>query len=165
MASRPASAARHAFKICIAGASLALLFAVQPAAAADTFAALDGAWSGKGHARFSHGATEALSCTARYAGHGSNLTLFVRCASASAHIHLTGSLTAKGDAISGGWSESAFGLSGTAEGAISGPSIKLRITGGATGELRLAVAGNRHTLTLSAQGSALRDVNVSLMKR
>lgn len=157
--------ARRTIKTCIACSCVALGFAIHPAAAGDTFEALDGAWSGKGFARFSHGATEALSCTARYAGYGTNLTLLVRCASASAHIHLTGSLTLSGDVISGGWSESSFGLSGSAEGTISGPSITLRITGGASGNLKLAVAGDRHTLALTAEGSALQGVNVSLTKR
>lgn len=143
----------------------AMLLSAGTAVAADAFAALDGAWTGKGSARFAEGGSEALRCTARYAGHGSNLTLLVRCASASAQIHLTSSLNSNGGMVSGGWSESAFGLSGMAQGSISGPRIALRISGGATGELTLTVAGDRHTLALTTESSALKGVDVSLIKR
>ncbi len=155
-----------------AGYALALvtLFAAIGSAptkanAADAFNALKGSWSGSGSASFAGGETEKLRCTARYAGGGSNLALNLKCASASAQINLSGSLDANGNKVSGDWSESSFGLSGSAFGSTSGGSVRLRISGSTSGYLTLNVSGNRHTVALSSKGTTLTGVNVSMGRR
>ena len=137
----------------------------QTASAADAFNALKGSWSGGGRASFAGGESEKLRCTARYSGGGSNLSINLKCASASAQINLTGNLDANGNKVSGDWSENSFGLSGDAYGSTNGGSIRLKISGGASGYLTLNVSGNRHTVALSSQGTTLSGVNVSLGRR
>ena len=139
--------------------------ASAPANAAEAFDALKGSWSGGGSASFTGGQSEKLRCTARYGGGGSNLSINLKCASPSAQINLTGSLGASGNKVSGDWSENSFGLSGGAYGSTSGGSVRLKISGGASGYLTLNVSGNRHTFALSSQGTSLTGVNVSLGRR
>lgn len=133
--------------------------------AADAFNALKGSWSGSGTARFSSGETERLRCNARYSGGGSSLSLLLRCASASAQINLSGNLDARGRIVIGDWRESSFGLSGSARGSASKNSVRLKIRGGANGFLTLNVSGNRHSVAVSTQGTALTGVNVSMRRR
>ena len=133
--------------------------------AAEAFSALDGRWSGSGTASFAGGETEKLRCTARYSGGSSSLSLALKCASASAQINLTGNLDANGNKVSGDWNENSFGLSGGANGSTNGGSVRLRISGGASGYLTLNVSGNRHTVVLSSQGTSLSGVNVTLGRR
>ena len=148
-----------------AGSLLTMALPSPDARAAGAFAALNGSWSGSGNASFAGGETEKLRCTARYSGGGSNLAINLKCASASAQINLSGSLDANGSKVSGDWSESSYGLSGDARGSASDSSVKLKISGGTNGYLTLSVSGNRHTVALSSQGTALTGVNVTLGRR
>jgi hypothetical protein len=138
---------------------------MNTAHAAEAFNALSGNWSGAGRASFASGETEKLRCTAHYSGGGSNLSIGLKCASASAQINLTGSLDANGNKVSGDWNENSYGLSGDAHGSVNGGSVRLKISGGANGYLTLNVSGGRHTVALSTQGSPLTGVNVSLNRR
>ena len=133
--------------------------------ATDAFNALKGSWSGSGRVSFSSGETEKLKCSARYSGGGSSLGLNVRCASTSAQINLTGSLDASGNKVSGDWSESSYGLNGSANGSASGGNVRLKISGSANGYLTLNVSGGQHTIAMSTQGIPVSGVNVSLARR
>ena len=146
--------------------ALAAHAAMPPAAsAADAFDSLRGSWAGGGSVTFSGGESEKLRCTARYSGGGSSLALNVKCASASAQINLSGSLDARGNKVSGDWNESSYGISGDANGSVSGGSVRLKISGGASGYLTLNVSGSHHSIALSTQGVAITGVNVSLNRR
>lgn len=158
-------AASHAGIATALAAAIAVTLPSAPAHAADAFNALKGSWSGGGSASFAGGETEKLRCTARYGGGGSNLSLSLKCASASAQINLTGSLDANGNKVSGDWNESSFGLSGGAYGTTSGGTVRMKVNGGINGYLTLNVSGNRHTVAISSQGSTLSGVNVSLGRR
>ena len=148
------------------GVTLTILgLSTTSAGAAEAFNALNGSWSGSGRASFASGETEKLRCTARYSGGGNNLSIGLKCASASAQINLTGNLGANGNKVSGEWNENSFGLSGDAHGSTNGGSVRLKISGGANGYLTLNVSGGRHTVALSTQGVSLTGVNVSLGRR
>lgn len=151
--------------LALGAALAALTMSASSASAAEAFNALSGSWSGSGSASFASGETEKLRCTARYSGGGNSLSLGLKCASASAQINLTGSLDASGNKVSGDWSENSYGLSGDVHGSTNGGSVRLKISGGASGYLTLNVSGNRHTVALSTQGSSLTGVNVSLGRR
>ncbi len=103
-------------------AAAAVLVASTAASAASPFAGLDGRWSGGGHASFEGGQRESLRCNATYrtGGAGSSLVMNLRCASASATIHLQGNLRASGSRVSGSWSESTYGVGGDASGSGGG---------------------------------------------
>lgn len=133
--------------------------------ATDAFNALKGSWSGSGRVSFSSGESEKLKCSARYSGGGSSLGMSVKCASSSAQINLTGSLDASGNKVSGDWSESSYGLNGSANGSASGGNVRLKISGSANGYLTLNVSGGQHTIAMSTQGIPVSGVNVSLARR
>lgn len=147
-------------------ASIALL-AASAASAASPFAGLDGRWSGSGHASFEGGQRESLRCNATYrtGGGGSSLTMNLRCASASATIHLQGNLHASGNRVSGSWSESTYGVGGDASGSASGGSMRLRFSGSTAGSMAVSLGRSSQSVSISARGSALRSVNVGLSRR
>lgn len=147
------------------GSMLVAALMATPAPAADAFAALKGAWSGGGSASFEGGQKEKLRCSAHYSGGGDNLSLNLKCASASAQINLTGSLEANGNKVSGNWSENSFGMGGDAHGSTSGGSVRLRISGDVTGTLTLNVSGGSHSVAFATSTASLRGVNVSLSRR
>ena len=138
--------------------------AVPTAYSAEPFGGLKGSWSGGGKVSFAGGQTERIKCSARYSGGGSKLSLTLRCASSSAQISLVGNLSASGNRVSGSWSESSYGISGSANGSVTGSSMRLRITGGASGSLNIATAGSRQTVALSSEGT-LTGVNISLRRK
>ena len=74
------------FKLASAGALIALSVAASPVQAASSpFPAMAGSWSGGGTISMSSGEQETLRCRATYnvAGSGDELSLNLRCASAS----------------------------------------------------------------------------------
>jgi len=144
--------------------ALLLLFSPQPAAA-DAFQTLTGSWSGSGSASFTSGQRERLRCNANYVGGGQRLTIRLRCASSSAQINLSGALERSGNSVSGNWSESSFGYSGTAFGSATGSTVRLRIRGDLNGVLALRASGRSHTLALSSNTSTLTGVNVTMSRR
>jgi hypothetical protein len=147
----------------IAIAAFAALLIAAPAHAVEAFAALQGAWSGTGNAVFDNGSVERLRCTAHYSGiHNDTLKLTIKCASAAAAITLTGSLDAEGGTVSGRWRESTYAMQGAATGVTEAGSVRLKISGGATGSLTLNVVGTSHSVALSATGATLRAVNIAL---
>lgn len=160
---RPAKSAALAAAFAVLSAGMIAVPSAANAAAA--FDSLKGGWAGSGSARFAGGESEKLRCTARYTGGGSNLSLSLKCASASAQINLTGHLSASGNKVSGSWNESSFGQSGEAYGSTTGGSVRLRISGTQSGFLTLNVSGRRHTIAISTKGSSLQGVNVSLIRR
>jgi len=131
---------------------------------AEPFNGLKGSWSGGGKASFAGGQTERIRCSARYSGGGSKLTLTLRCASQSAQISLSGNLSASGNRVSGSWTESSYGVSGSASGSATNNSMRLKISGGASGFLNIATAGSRQTVALSSEGT-LTGVNISLRRK
>jgi hypothetical protein len=151
--------------LAIAAMAVTLVVTATAAPAADAFVSLKGRWSGGGSASFAGGQTERLRCTARYSGSRDNLALTLKCASPSAQISLSGDLGAAGNRVSGHWRENSFGLSGNAAGSATARGVRLRISGDTTGFLTLNVAGNRHTVALSSQGTSLTGVNVTLRRR
>lgn len=161
-----AGAYRPRLAVVLPGLAIAVSVAgATPGKSAEAFDALMGSWSGGGVARFAGGETERLRCTAHYAGGGARLSLTLKCASASAQINLVGGLDAKGERITGAWSESAFGQSGDVTGTTHGGSVQLQISGGATGTMTLNVAGDRHTVSVATEDMSLSGVNVALARK
>jgi len=137
----------------------------SPAGAVEAFNALKGSWSGSGTASFEGGQTEQLRCSAHYSGGGDTISINLKCASASAQINLQGSLEASGNRVSGVWSETSYGMSGDAFGSASGSTVRLRISGGATGTLALSVSGSSQSVSVTTKTATLRSVSVRMRRR
>ncbi|HXF54615.1 MAG TPA: hypothetical protein VNK52_10885 [Hyphomicrobiaceae bacterium] len=144
----------------------ALIPVADPASAASPFAPLVGSWSGDGTVLFEGGQSERLRCNARYTSAGnSRLDLNLRCASTSGAFHLTGRLTDRGGRVTGEWSEHSFGAEGTAFGRASGDSIVLRLSGSVAGAMSVSTSGSRQSVSVSTQGTALRNIRITLRRR
>jgi len=144
----------------------ALIPIAHPAGAASPFATLNGNWSGGGVALFEGGQSERLRCNARYtSASSSRLDLDLRCASTSGTFHLSGRLTDRGGRVTGEWSEHSFGAEGTAVGRASGDSIVLRLSGTVAGAMLVSTSGSRQSVSVSTQGTALRNIRITLRRR
>jgi len=136
------------------------------AAPAGPFDGLTGSWTGSGQVRLEDGKTEGLKCKAYYTPKGgSSLGLALRCASASNKIELRASLSSAGGRVSGDWEERSFNAAGTVTGHASGDSIRLSINGGGfTGSMVVKTSGGNQSISVAAQGSALKGVNITLKR-
>lgn len=137
-------------------------------AASRTFQSLSGSWGGGGTATFEGGQSERLRCTASYraAAGGADLSLAIRCASASAKVDLRASLAQRGGQVTGTWEERQFNIGGGAAGRVTVSDIRLNFSGGLTGGMSVTLNGsNSHSVSISAQGSNLRAVSIALSRR
>jgi hypothetical protein len=137
------------------------------AAPAGPFDALTGTWTGSGQVRLEDGKTEGLKCKAYYTpkSGGSGLGLALRCASASNKIELRASLSSAGGRVSGDWEERSFNAAGTVTGQATADSIRLSIAGGGfTGSMVVKTSGGSQSISVAAQGSALKGVNITLKR-
>jgi hypothetical protein len=155
---------RHFAALALAAATT---IAAPSLSAASPFSTLAGSWSGSGTVLFEGGQSERLRCNARYtsSGGGSQLSLVLRCASTSGSFDLTGRLTDRGGRVSGEWSERSFGAEGTAFGRASGDSIVLRLSGDVAGAMSVSTSGARQSVSVSTQGTALRNIRISLQRK
>jgi len=144
----------------------AVLAISSPAPAANGFAGLRGTWSGSGHIRLENGKTEAIRCSANYVPRsgGTALGLSLRCASASNRVELRASLSSSGTRVSGTWEERTFNASGSVSGVASGASLRLVFSGSISGSMLVTTTGASQSISVRTEGTALRDVNVSLRR-
>ncbi len=145
--------------------ALSLGSAPSLAQGAGPFAGLAGSWSGGGTVSLSSGASERIRCRATYAGGGSALQMNLRCASSSYNFNLTSNVQADGNAISGSWTESSRGASGSVSGSASGGQIQARVSGPTfTANLAVSTRGNSQSIVIRSAGTELTGVNISLSR-
>jgi hypothetical protein len=149
-----------AFATCLAAVAW-----LTVAHAASAFSALSGSWSGSGHIRLDDGKTESIRCSASYAPRGgSGLALSLRCASASNRIELRASLVSSGERLSGTWEERSYNASGNVSGVATGSSLRLSISGSLSGSMLVTTNGGSQSISVRADGSGFRGVNISLRR-
>ena len=131
------------------------------------FAGMAGNWSGGGTVTLDDGSTERLRCRATYAvGAGGNgLNQSLTCASDSYKFDLSSNVIAQGSALSGTWSESSRGVTGSIEGrAANGHFQVVASAPGFTANLTLTTQGNRQSVVITSQ-TAFRNASISLSRR
>jgi hypothetical protein len=130
------------------------------------FAGMAGNWSGGGTVTLDDGSSERLRCRATYAvGAGGNgLNQSLTCASDSYKFNLSSNVIAQGGALSGTWSESSRGVTGTLEGrGGNGNFHVLASAPGFTANLSLTTRGNRQSVVITSE-SAFRSASISLSR-
>ena len=140
---------------------------VAPAAPAKVhpFALLAGTWTGGGKIDLTNDIHEKLRCRATYNyGHGSNgLTLAIRCASDNYKFELTSNVVEQGGQISGQWSETAYGVSGSISGRVNGGRIQAVAKGDSfTAALSVNTNGNRQSVTITPQATYITNVQIAM---
>ena len=131
------------------------------------FAALTGSWAGSGTIAFKDGHSEALRCRADEAGgRGNTLQLTLRCASDSYNFELSSDVTYQDGTITGSWSEATHNAKGPLTGSARGNQIDVAARGqNFAANLRLTTQGNRQVVSISAAGSEISGVMLSLSRR
>jgi len=126
-----------------------------------------GNWTGGGTVTLDDGSTERIRCRATYAvgagGNGLNQRLL--CASDSYKFELSSNVIAEGGSLSGTWSESSRGVSGTLQGRGSGGNFQLVASAaGFNASISLATRGNRQSVLIRAE-SQFRGASIALSRR
>jgi hypothetical protein len=161
-------ATRFFTRIFAAAATMAVLVAATPAAHAQgAFAGYEGKWSGTGNITLSSGTKERIRCRAVYAvsDGGRILTLDLRCASDSYQINLTTNLVNRGGTISGTFSETTRGVSGSVNGRTSGGQIEaVANSPNFNASFSVNTKGGSQAVTIRSPGSELSEVSITLRK-
>ena len=157
----------------IAAAALALACAVpaqaDPAEAgpAGPFGAFAGNFHGGGSVVGSDGHRERISCRAR-AGVGEGgraMSQTITCASDSYRFNINSSVRAEGGAVSGSWSETTRGVSGSISGRVSDGTFSGRVDGGTfVASVALRASGHGLSMSLAPSGGDVARVEVSMSR-
>ena len=130
------------------------------------FSGLAGYWSGGGAITLSDGSTERIRCRATYAvgESGAALNQTLSCASASYNLHVTANVVSNGGGLSGSWSESTHGVSGSISGRASRSGIQAYVSGaGFAASIGIREHGGGQSVTIRPQaGTDVQAVSVSL---
>ena len=162
---RTAAAAGRGRGVGLAIAAAAML-ALAPAMAADSpFGGLSGSWGGSGVIKYTDGSSEKMRCNARYSGAAADLSMSINCSNSARNINVSGRLHSSGGRVSGDWSESNLGLSGSASGKAVPGRLSLGLGGSVAGSLSVSFSGSQQSVSITVQGGALQSVNMNLAKR
>ena len=162
---------RHEFLIragsVVCGLAVLLSFA-NSASAVGPFAELAGHWRGSGSVTTSGGIQEAIRCKATYAVNaiGNTMDVNVDCASDSYRVNLISSVSAQNGELSGSWQETTRQIQGQVAGRIRSDDTfqaTLQAMGGAI-QLAVRTSGKRQAITITAQGSDIQGVSITLRK-
>ncbi len=151
-----------------AAAAFALLAIPASPALAGPFTPLAGVWIGSGTIEMPSGTQERLHCRASYvvspSGHALNQVL--RCASDSYQVNIGSDVTEQDGAVSGTWTETTRGATGTLTGVMHGGLIQGTVTGvGFTAALTLATRGRTQLVSIRLNSTEIAGVTVSFRKR
>ena len=141
---------------------------VEPAVAKPNvhpFAAMAGAWTGGGTIDLTNDIHEKLRCRATYNyGQANNsLALAIRCASDNYKFELTSNVVERGGQISGQWNETAYGVSGSISGRVTGGRISAVARGDSfTAALSVNTSGNRQSVTITPQATYIINVQIAM---
>lgn len=141
-------------------------FAPVANAQSNPFAGMAGYWSGSGTVELEDGSKERIRCKATYAvsGEGTSLNQSLLCASDSYKFELKSNVVAKGDVLSGQWSESTRGVNGSLEGRSSKGHFNVLVSSPAfTAKLTLTTTGNKQNVLVTSEGQ-LKAARIALTR-
>lgn len=139
-------------------------FGADGRAQSGPFAGMAGRWSGGGTVSLDDGSTERIRCRATYAVAGPQMELNLLCASDAYKFDLQGNVVDQGGAISGTWSESSRGVTGSLQGRGGAGRFEVVATSaGFNAQISLTTRGNRQSVIIRAD-SQFRGANISLSR-
>jgi hypothetical protein len=128
------------------------------------FAGFAGSWHGGGTVGLDDGSSERIRCRANYAVRGPSMDMTLTCASDAYKFDLQGSVVSEGSAISGSWSESSRGVSGTLEGRGGNGNFQVQASAaGFNANISLSTHGNKQSVVIRAD-SQFRGANIALSR-
>jgi len=135
--------------------------------AAGPFAAFAGNFHGGGAVIGSDGHRERISCRARASvgGGGTSMSQTIVCASDSYRINITSNVVASGGSVSGSWTETTRGVSGSIAGRASDGQFSGRVDGGTfAASVAMRATGRGLSLSLAPNGGDVARVEVSMSR-
>ena len=138
-----------------------------PAPKVHPFAMMAGTWTGGGMIDLTNDIHEKLRCRATYTHNqaSNGLALAIRCASDNYKFELTSNVVEQNGQISGQWSETAYGVSGSISGRVSGGRIQAVAKGDSfTASLTVNTNGNRQSVTITPQATYIINVQIGMGK-
>jgi hypothetical protein len=167
-ATRATTPSKTLQRLIAAAATLVAALALPSASYAQSgpFTGMAGVWSGGGTVTLDDGSTERIRCRATYAvGNGGNgLNQSLTCASDSYRFNLASNVVASGGSLSGTWSESSRGVTGSLEGRGANGNFQVIASApGFTANISLTTRGNRQSVLIRAE-SQFRGASISLSR-
>ena len=149
--------------VCAAG------YGALPAHAADEapFKSVIGWWGGEGRLGFKEGKTEIVKCRVTYFEGASNLEVAqnIRCASSSGKVEIKSNIIAKGDQVSGTWSELVYNINGDLSGTITEQGFKVEVSGGEFGaQMDVIVKGALQVIEIKFRSETLVGMTLILKR-
>ena len=149
--------------------AMALAFSIAGTCYAQRIAPFDrlvGQWSGSGTIELSNGSRESIRCRAGYDVQQNRLQLNIRCASEGSNFDLRANAEYSGGAISGSWSESTRGASGTISGKAEGDRFQVVAKSSSfNATLALVTHGGRQSVTIRSHDNQANIKSVSINLR
>jgi hypothetical protein len=130
------------------------------------FAGLAGSWTGSGSISLSDGSRERLRCRATYqvSDGDARLQQSLRCASDSYQFNLSSDIVGAHGAISGTWSETSRGISGSLSGRASSGTISAVVDApGFSANISVTTRGNHQSFSILSQGD-IRSVALTMVR-
>ena len=130
------------------------------------FSGMAGAWSGSGTISLADGSRERIRCRANYvvSGGQNGLRQSLRCASDSYKFELSSDVVSEGGRVSGSWTETSRGISGSLQGRASGGRIAVAAESPMfSANITLTTTGNRQSVSITSQGD-IRNVSIAMTK-
>jgi hypothetical protein len=127
-----------------------------------------GSWFGGGRVYLSNGSNERITCRATYdvSEAGRTLQQHLLCASDSYRFDIGSRVTEDQGRILGTWSEATRNVSGNLNGVARGGQVWADVNGnGFQARLALVTSGNSQRVTITPNGSDVREVTVALRRR
>lgn len=124
---------------------------------------LAGKWSGQGALETSSGVRETVKCVVVYELKSTNtqITQNLRCASASYKIDAKTEMKIAAGQLTGTWTESSFGTSGTVVGQVRAGGFTIVVDGGLF-SARMSVASGKSSQTLNILPAGLAVTKISI---
>ena len=149
-----------------ATAAIALATFSQSFGAEGPFAGLSGSWSGGGSIAMADGSHERIHCRAHYTagGGGHSLSQSLHCASASTSLQISANVVDQGGSLSGSWSETTRGVTGSISGHVSGSTIRAQVVGGGfSAGVGINLHGDSQSVTITPSSNTdIKTVTVSM---
>lgn len=163
-ASRRAEIFAYSRRLAFASAAFFAASTAVGHAQSGPFAGLAGNWSGGGTVTLDDGSRERIRCRATYQVAGANMTMALTCASDAYKFNLGANVADQGGQVTGSWTESSRGVSGTLAGRGGGGNFQVvASTAGFNANISLRTSGNKQTVTMRAD-SQFRGADISLSK-
>jgi len=128
------------------------------------FTGMAGVWSGNGTISLEDGSKERIRCKATYAvsNDGTGLNQSLLCASDSYKFELKSDVKAKGGELSGAWTETTRGVTGSLEGKASAGKFNVDVSSPAfNAKLTLTTVGNKQQVSITSDGQ-FKGANIAL---